>query len=398
MRLAYLINQYPAISHTFVRREIRALEALGHEVVRFSIRPSRDAIIDPEDQKEAAQTTVVLQTTRCITALAQRAMRHPLRTAAAAITLARLGRRAGGGVVRHLAYLAEAAHLVEAMQAQQVTHLHAHFGTNSATVALLAEKLGGPSFSFTVHGPEEFDRPERESLAEKIGAARFVAAISSFGKSQLQRWCAYSEWSKIRVVHCGLDASFLEQPTSPVPDVPQLVCVGRLAEQKGHFVLLQAARSLAERGVQFQIVCVGDGDFRSRLESYIRKHDLAEYIRLVGWQKEAEVQQWLKQSRAMVLPSFAEGLPVVIMEALAMGRPVISTYVAGIPELIVPGENGWLVPAGDPDALANAVAACLATAPDTLTQMGQAGQRRVRERHNITTEAGKLAEALVARS
>jgi glycosyltransferase involved in cell wall biosynthesis len=170
--------------------------------------------------------------------------------------------------------------------------------------------------------------------------------------------------------------------------------VGRLTEQKGHFVLLHAARILACEGIPLEIVCVGDGDFRPRLEAYIHRHHLQEHVRLVGWQTEAQVRQWLESSRAMVMPSLAEGLPVGIMEALALGRPVISTFIAGIPELILPPTNGWLVPAGDPERLADAIRTALTTDVATLTEMGRQGQLRVRQRHDAAMEAKKLAQAM----
>jgi glycosyltransferase involved in cell wall biosynthesis len=393
-RIAYLVNQYPAISHTFVRREILALERRGFSVSRFSVRRSKSQLIDPLDQEEEKRTTLILQPAKCLKALLQQMVTKPGATLRAVRVMWGLKQRAGGGILRHFAYLAEAALLSQRLAVEKISHVHAHFGTNPATVAWLAKELGLSSFSFTVHGPEEFDRPERESIPEKIAAADFVVAISSFGKSQLQRWCEFRAWSKIHVVHCGLDEAFLAAATAPVPDVRQLVCIGRLAEQKGHFVLIQAADILRQRSVACRFVLVGDGDFRAGLEREIRKRDLSEYFQFVGWQTESQVRQWLVDSRAMVLPSFAEGLPMVIMEAMALGRPVISTYVAGIPELLKPGQAGWLVPAGDAVAMADAVESLLATPCAELTLMGAAGQERVKARHNIDTEAAKLAAVL----
>lgn len=393
-RLAYLVNQYPAISHTFVRREILALERRGYSVARFSVRQSRSELIDPLDQAEQQRTTLILQPAKCVAAFLGMVIGRPSRVARAFAVAWGLKRRAGGGLLRHLAYLLEAAFLVRELERQSIDHIHAHFGTNPATVAWLAKVLGIRSFSFTVHGPEEFDRPERESIPEKIAAADFVVAISSFGKSQLQRWCSFQLWHKIHVVHCGLDQDFLAAPTTHVPDVNQFVCIGRLAEQKGHFVLIQAAERLQRRQVRCRFVLVGDGDFRPGLEREIQSRSLADYFHFAGWQTESQVRQWLVDSRAMVLPSFAEGLPMVIMEAMALGRPVVSTYVAGIPELVQPGQAGWLVPAGDAQALADTIEQVLTTPCPALTQLGAAGQQRVQQRHNIDTEAGKLAHVI----
>jgi glycosyltransferase involved in cell wall biosynthesis len=269
-------------------------------------------------------------------------------------------------------------------------HLHAHFGTNSATVAMLTHELGGPPYSFTAHGPEEFDRPQALRLDEKIARAKFVVAISEFGRSQIFRWSGQQHWSKIHVVHCGVDAMFLSARPSDPPATPRLVCVGRLAEQKGQLLLVQAAAALARRGTPLELTLVGDGPMRGQIEQLSRDLKMNGHIHVTGTVSNARVREELEQSRAMVLASFAEGLPVVIMEALALRRPVISTQVAGIPELVQAGVNGWLVPPGSVDALAAAMSAALAASPAKLAEMGAAGAARVAERHDAVTEAKKL--------
>ncbi len=270
-------------------------------------------------------------------------------------------------------------------------HLHAHFGTNSAEVAMLAHALGGPRFSFTVHGPEEFDKPQFIHLGEKMRRAAFVVAISSYGRSQLFRWVEHAHWPKVKVVHCGLERAFHEVPAVPLPAAPRLVCVGRICEQKGQQLLVQAAGVLAARGVAFELVLAGDGEMRPEVERLIAGLGLQGRVRITGWISSNQVREEILAARALVLPSFAEGLPVVIMEAMALRRPVLTTYVAGIPELVRPGENGWLFPAGDVEALAMAMGDCLAQPGEVLQAMGEAAYRRVLERHDIDTEAAKLA-------
>jgi glycosyltransferase involved in cell wall biosynthesis len=259
---------------------------------------------------------------------------------------------------------------------------------------MLCRVLGGPPYSFTVHGPEEFDKVREIALPEKIDRAAFVVAISSFGRSQLYRWCPQLQWSKIHLIHCGVDAEFLTQ-TAPLPTVPRLVCVGRLCEQKGQLLLLQAAGLLASEGLQFQLILVGDGPMRSQLEASIDRLHLQAHVTILGWASGAEVRQQIMMARAMVLPSFAEGLPVVLMEALALGRPVISTYIAGIPELVESNICGWLLPAGAVEPLAEAMRTALLATPETLALMGRAGRDRVVVQHNIATEAAKLAALLL---
>jgi len=305
-----------------------------------------------------------------------------------------VGRRADRGLLTHLAYLAEACVLRQWLAQRKIQHVHAHFGTNSTTVAMLCRELGGPQYSFTAHGPEEFDRARSIAIGVKIRRARFVAAISDFGRSQLYRCCDHRYWTKLHVVRCGLDEMFLNYSAPPATG-SRLVCVGRLCEQKGQELLVEAAAGLASEGIAFELVLVGDGPMRPSIQSLIDAYGLHDRVTIAGWMSNADVRQQMIGARAVVLPSFAEGLPVVLMEALALHRPVISTYVAGIPELVEPGKSGWLVPAGNIEALTHAMKEALAASPAELARMGDAGAEKVNRRHNASTEAGKLARLFV---
>ena len=299
----------------------------------------------------------------------------------------RMGRRAERPLHVHLIYLAEACRIVSWLGAAGVQHLHAHFGTNAAEVAMLVHALGGPDWSFTVHGPEEFDKPQFIGLGEKIRHCSFVVAISSYTRSQLYRWVEHRYWSKVQLVHCGLEAAYFAAPVIAVPAARRLVCVGRLCEQKGQLLLLEAAHRLLVQGVDFELVLAGDGEMRGAIEALVMRHNLQGRVRITGWIASEQVRDEILAARALVLPSFAEGLPMVIMEAMALRRPVISTFVAGIPELVQPGEHGWLVPAGDVEALAQVMQICLDAPTDTLSCMGEAAYERVLARHNADTEA-----------
>ncbi len=399
MKLAYLLNQYPMPSQTFVRREIAALEDMGWEVLRVSVRASTGEVVDPADRSEVDRTRVVLggpggkqgAALRLVAAVARNLVRRPGRFAAALLTALRLGRRSDRGLAVNLVYLAEACVVVEWLTAAGVQHVHSHFGTNGPAVALLVRRLGGPAYSFTVHGPEEFDRPEALHLREKIRGAAFVVAISSFGRSQLMRWSDVADWPKVQVVRCGVDADFIERRPDPVPDEPRLVCVGRLGEQKGHLVLLEAAARLRDDGVPFHLVLAGEGPLRGEVEEAIEAASLGDRVELTGWVDNARVRTEIDKARALVLPSFAEGLPVAIMEALALGRPVVSTTVAGIPEL-VDDHCGWLVPAGSVDQLVTALRQVLSASPEHLTEMGEHGRRRVLRDHDVRANAAALAD------
>lgn len=395
MRVAYFTNQYPKVSHSFIRREILALERQGVHVARLALRGWGDALVDPDDLAERDKTHYLLR--KGLGALLPATIRQFLSAPAAflrAVGMAlRLSRMSDRPAPYHLVYLAEACELVRWCREHQVDHLHVHFGTNPTEVALLASLLGGPAFSFTVHGPDEFDRPLGLHLREKIEAASHVVAISSYGRSQLYRWVGHEHWPKVQVVHCGLEANFLGQPPDePIPDANRLVCVGRLCEQKGQLLLLDAVRQLRDRGIEFQLVLAGDGEMRDELEKFIREHSLQAQVSITGWISSERVKQELLAARIMVLASFAEGLPVVIMEAMALGRPVLTTSIAGIPELVRHGVDGWLVPAGDVSALAETLAHALATPNAQLQEMGASARARVIERHSIDTEANKLRQ------
>ena len=392
-KIAYIVNQYPKVSHSFIRREIAGLEACGIRVARFTIRTCASELVDEADQLELKKTRCILDVgiAGLLFYLLRVAITKPVNFLSSLWLTLKIGWGSERGILLHLAYLAEACVLWHWCLDSGIEQVHAHFGTNSTTVAMLCHSLGGPPYSFTVHGPEEFDKAKQIALTEKIERAAFVVAIGSFGKSQLYRWCNYQYWSKIHVVHCGLDRMFLQQPQTPIPECPRLVCIGRLSEQKGHLLLIEAASKLAAEGLQFKLVLVGDGELRPQIENMVAKLGLQNYVEITGWVSNGEVKQQILDSRAMVLPSFAEGLPVAIMETLALGRPVISTYVAGIPELVKHGEHGLLTPPGSFEDLVSAMRKVLQLPVAKLGQMGKVGAERVGQRHDVVVEASKLA-------
>ena len=399
MRLAYLCNLYPAVSHSFVRREVEAVERAGHDVYRFSVRPPRSELKDPADRGEAKRTEVVLGhgVFRLLVAALVLLVSRPVLTLHAIAAAARLSGPGLRAKVRHMAYWLEAAWLIRRLDRLSVEHLHAHFGTNPAAVATIVRAWGGPPFSFTVHGPDEFDAPIALSLRHKIQAANFVAAISSYGRSQLMRWSAPAHWSKIEVVRCGVGHDFLDARAKPVPaKSTEFICVARLSAQKGLPLLIAACERLRAKGEKFSLTIIGDGEMREELEAEIARRKLGDVVTLAGIRTSAEIRANIEGSRAFVLPSFAEGLPVVIMEALALGRPVIATAVAGIPEL-VDNSCGWLIPAGSEDALVKAMEAALRAPAKELSAKGSAGRRRVRKFHDAA-ENGRLLVEAIARS
>jgi len=394
MRIAYLVNQYPSVSHTFIRREILALERRGVEIMRIALREWNAGLMDAENQLERKRTCFVLHggTLALMIALVRMLLTRPVRLLRALAVAFRMSRRSARPLPVHLAYLAEACRIQPWLHAAGIEHLHAHFGTNSAEVAMLVHILGGPHWSFTVHGTELLEHPRLIGLAEKVRNCAFVVAISSYGRSQLYRLVEHQLWRKVQLVHCGLEPSFYAAANSPVATARRLVCVGRLSEEKGQLLLVQAAQQLAAQGVEFELVLAGDGELRADIEAVAKHCSLQARMRITGWISGEQVRDEILAARSLVLPSFSEGLPIVIMEAMALKRPVIGTYVGGIPELVRPGEDGWLVPAGDVGALTDVMRACLEASVETLARMGATAQKRVHERHNVDTEAAKLCK------
>ncbi|UCH52334.1 MAG: glycosyltransferase [Pseudomonadota bacterium] len=395
--IAYLHNVYARAGDTFIRAEVRQLRGFGHTVLTFSVRePDPSELISVEICDEHARTDYILSHGfLCLLISAIRELlRAPRRTCAAIRVAARCGWPGIKGRLWPFAYFFEACYLSRQLREKRVDHLHDHNGEGCAFVAMLASMLSGVPYSLTIHGPGEFDRPTLLSLAEKVRRSQFTVAISDYGRSQILRWIAPEDWTKVHVVRCGVRFDNGNEAVGMASD-RRLVCVGRLSMVKGHLTLLEAiARLKAEAA--FEVVIVGDGPLRRTIEERTVALGIQDRVTLTGWMSAEGVHQEIARSCAMVLPSFAEGLPVVLMEAFAVGRPVIATAITGIPELVEPGLSGWLVPAGSIDALSAAIREVLSTAPERLASMGRAGNARVRERHDQCTEARKL-EALIDR-
>jgi colanic acid/amylovoran biosynthesis glycosyltransferase len=392
VHVTYLVNQYPAVSHTFIRREINALERRGLKVHRVALRGWNAKLVDERDVKEQALTRYVLKlgAMGLAGALCREALRSPRRMFCAARLVLRMARQSDRPLVAHLAYLAEACVIRRWTAETGSDHLHAHFATNPAEVAMLARALGGPPYSFTAHGSDIMNRPAQVGLDVTVRDAAFVAAVCSFGRSQIFKWVPHKLWDRVRIVRCGLERGYGEASTAPAASSNRLLCIGRLSKEKGQLLLIEATRLLADAGDAPEVVLVGDGPMRSEVEALIARHGLVGKIRIAGWLDANGIEAELRQARALVVPSLSEGLPVVIMEAMAHRRPVIAPYVAGIPELVTHGANGWLFPASDTAALAAAMKSCLDLDADGLARMGASAHARVWQMHDVDVEARKL--------
>ena len=390
MGLAYLMNTYPITSTTFVRREIHAHEKAGTPVARFAIRNWAEVPVDPRDRAEVALTTYILK--QGALSLGLRALKetvtNPIGFFRAVGTTWHLATRPGSTGLKNAAYLIEAVFFKQAAKAQGIHHVHAHFSTNSAAVVLLACRMGGPSYSFTAHGPDEFEDTVGNALAMKVAHAAFVAAITDYARGVILDATDSAYATKVHVVRCGIDLDEIEL-TQP-PQNARIVCVGRLCPAKSQALLVEAVAPLVADHPNLELVFIGDGEDRAEIEESIVRLGLQGHVTLAGWGTGKEVRAAIKGARLFALPSLAEGLPIVLMESLAMGRPVITTRITGIPEL-VDDSCGWIVEPGDVDALRTMVAQALSTDTETLAKMGAQGHARVVKYHDQAKTAATLA-------
>jgi len=391
-KLAYLVSQYPKVSHSFIRREITALEKQGWQILRLSIRGWDSELVEAGDIQERARTTFVLRAgaLSLMMATVRQFVSSPGRFFQAIALAVSMMRTSDRPFIWHFIYLVEACWIVRALKSRGISHIHAHFGTNPAEVAMLAQELAGISYSFTIHGTGECDQARYIHLAEKIRRAAFVIAVCSFGRAQIFRIVEQCYWDKVKVVHCGIDRTFADIDAVVPEGTARLVCVGRLSEEKGQLLLVKAAATLAKEGRKFKLVLVGDGELRGQIERMIADNNLGDHVTITGYASASRVKEEILAARALVLPSFSEGLPIVIMEAMVLGRPVLSTYIAGIPELVVDGQTGWLFPAGSEEDLLSAIRKCFDTPLETLKTMGELGRVRALQRHDVDKQAEKL--------
>ena len=357
VRLAYLTSQYPAASHTFIRREVEALREFGWSIDTFSVRrPGADETASPPDKAEAEGTYYLLKQSpgAFLAAHLATALGQPGRYLST-LRLA-LGHRAPGarGLFLGLAHFAESVLLARELKKRQTTHLHNHFANSAATVGLLASRLLGIRWSFTMHGISETDYPAGLMLARKIEAADFVACVSWFGRAQGMRLVRADQWSKMQVIRCGLpfDRIPLKRPEA---NARAIICVGRLAPEKGQVGLLRAFAQLREKHAELRLRLVGDGPVRESLEEIATELRISDAVTFAGRLPEDETLAEIARADLLVLPSFLEGLPIVLMEAMAVGIPVIASRVAGIPELIEDGETGLLFTPSSWDELASRI-------------------------------------------
>jgi glycosyltransferase involved in cell wall biosynthesis len=387
VRLAYFCSAYPAISHTFILREVEALRRLGLEIETFAIRHTpADQLLAESDRVAATTTTTILPfRRRQLAAHARLMLRSPrtyLSTLKGALRLAPPGLR---GKLWQLFYFAEAVVLWNECRRRGIRHIHVHLANAAADIALLAARIGSAvepakpwTWSFTMHGPTEFHDLRHFRLAEKTESASFVVCISDFARSQLMSVTDPGRWERLHVIHVGIpvDQFTRAHDRNGSGHTPVILYIGRLVPEKGQTVLLEAVARLTERGIDVELQLAGEGALRPELERSAARLDIADRVTFLGAVGQEELRDLYERAAIFCLPSFAEGVPVVLMEAMAMGLPVVTTRIAGIPELVEHERSGILVAPGRADELTDSLAALLEE-PELRRNLGANGRHAV---------------------
>jgi colanic acid/amylovoran biosynthesis glycosyltransferase len=382
--IAYLCSEYPAVSHTFIHREIESLRLAGMTVHTATIRnPAQVEVMTKAEQEEADRTLKVLSQPvgKIAKAHLHCIRQHPAGYLRMAATASRLLFAGPKSPVKAAAYFIEAGILLEWLHSIGVTHVHEHFANPTAIVAMLMQSYGGVSYSTSVHGPDIFYSVDSSMLAEKVRNASFVRCISHYCQSQIMRISDAGEWDRLHIIRCGVDPEKYAIRPEPCNPVPELLCVGRLVPAKGQHILLHACLRLRQEGYSFHVTLVGDGPDRASLEKFVADNDLGATVAFTGALGQEQVHRQYDRADIFVLASFAEGVPVVLMEAMAKEIPAISTRITGIPELIEDEEDGLLARPGDTEDLASKIRMLLDD-PCLRSKLGKAGRCKVVDHYN----------------
>jgi colanic acid/amylovoran biosynthesis glycosyltransferase len=394
-KLLYLIGQYPAINHSYLLAEVRHLRRLGVEVSVASVSPPDRPLekLSSEEREEAACTFYVKSMPVAKAALLNLSefFRHPLRYLRGLLFAVRLGMGSPKRVLYHVAYFGEAILVGRNMRQHGVSHVHASF---SATVALIVARTFPVTMSFGVYGFGELHNPSESHLRELIEGALFVRSISRYGRDQLMLSSDRKEWSKLIYAPLGIDAAEFAPGTPPAFSTPpQILCVGRLAPEKGQSLLLDVVAALNAEGCPVQLRLVGDGPDRARLEKRAAELSITSNVQFAGRVDQDRLMELYRETDLFVLFSLAEGIPMVLMEAMAMQIPCVAPCIMGIPELIEHGVDGMLFAVADVEDFKDKIRKLL-EAPGLCAQIGRQARARVIRDYDAAQNSEHFAEVL----
>lgn len=395
MKLGYLVSQYPALSHTFVLHEVLSLRRHGVDVrvvsVRRCDRPMTE--LSADEAAEAKQTFSVMGAgyLHAIIANVRILCRHPLGYLRGLAYAWALSRGTPKLIVMYTFYFLEAIVAGDYFERQQVTDIHTHF---SSTVLLILARVFCVRYSLTAHGSGEFVDVVGFHLAEKVAGATFVATVGQYGMSQVMNASDPAHWHKVVVLPLGVDIDAFRpgKVLQRDPGEPfRLVSVGRLSAPKGYPILIEAVALLRSHGRSVRLTLVGEGPQRGALEKLIALRGLGECVHLAGACNHDRVVDYYQSSDAFVLSSFLEGIPVVLMEAMAMELPCVATWITGVPEIIEANREGLLIPPASASAIADAVERLMED-PQEARRLGTAARRKVIASYHLEGNVERLAE------
>jgi len=398
-QIAYLVSQYPAVNHTYILREIRELRRLGWNIDVASIRPDTrpTSHLTAEEREELSQTWCVTTqglrgALRAHLVSLTKQTRSYIRGMLSALRLARFDFRKAA---RNFFYFTEALIVGQWMESRHHRHIHIHF---ASTVGLLVAKTFPVTISITIHGPAEFEEPACFHLREKIEAATFICAVSNYGRSQLMKASDPNQWGKLETVPLGIDPDVFTPGSSSSLERARfhVISVGRLSREKAQRILVDAVARLVNQGRRVHLRLVGEGPDRLNLEKHIMACGLSDMVSLEGAVNQDQLKALFRESDAFALGSFAEGLPVVLMEAMAMEIPCVATWITGVPELIQNGQDGLLVAPSDVGQLATAIASLMDDS-DLRRRIAKAGRCKVIEKYDLSKNTALLAEVFEKR-
>jgi glycosyltransferase involved in cell wall biosynthesis len=392
--IGYVVSTWPRLSQTFVLNEILALEQRGLSVRIFSTKDHPDG--EPVHAKLARVRAPVAYLSfrgRRRAILRAHVMLAARRPGAYARTLLRALRYGRSDVVRRFW---QAGYLADLLRRDPVRHLHAHFATGPALVAMLAHELSGIPYSFTAHARDIFVDTPPELLRAEMEGAQAVVTVSEYNRRYLLSRSPHLN-GKVRCVECGLDLSEFpfRWPRASDAGPPIILAVARLVEKKGLGDLIQAAEILRRQGHAFRVEIIGDGALRPTLDRRVAECGLGDTVALRGAQPHEVVRAAYDRAAVFVLPCVVaedgdrDGLPNVLLEAMASGLPVVSTSVVGIPDVIEGERDGLIIPPSDPPALARALERLLID-PDLRDRLARAARGKIEERFSIDRSAERL--------
>lgn len=400
--IAYLVSEYPHIRHAYLLREIRGLRKLGWPIEALALRhEARPAgVFTPEEREELDRCFYILGQgpARTVAAMVSAFLHHPAGCVRGLAQALRYGRWNPALMLRGLFYLAEASIAGRRIEKLGIRHVHTHY---ASTVAWLMACIFPIRVSMSIHGSGEFDDVRGFWLREKIGASEFVRAISYFGRSQLMRACPSAQWDKLEICCLGIEPSApIDRPLRERGAPFRLLCVGGMAPPRAFDVLLRALAALNHASLKnppISLTLVGDGPDRPMLEKLAASLKIERQVEFAGWKTQDELRPIYAASDAFVFSSFAEGIPVVLMEAMAASLPCVAPWIAGIPELIRDGVDGLLTAPSDVDGMAAAIAK-LYRDPELCSAFGASARRRVLELYNLDRNIEALSEIFLRRT